>query len=297
MNPDTRAELIARIRHCNRPLEPIPTGHPVDLRPLPGIRAVLFDVYGTLLVSASGDVGSAHETTRAEALRAALEEAGLIAPGGTLPPAHGLLERIILDHHARARNEGIEYPEVDILAVWSDALAALGLPPATPRDLQRLAVAYECATNPVWPMPGMVDVLNELHHTPLPLGIVSNAQFYTPLALEALTGRGLPELGFDPGLCAWSWQLREAKPSTRLFQVVLRRLERRLNISPHQVLYVGNDRLNDIWPARRLGMQTVLFAGDRRSLRLREGDPRVAGEPPDRTVDMLSQITVLLEPA
>jgi len=32
---------------------------------------------------------------------------------------------------------------------------------------------------------------------------------------------------------------------------------------------VGNDMLNDIMPAAKLGWQTTLFAGDQRSLRLR----------------------------
>lgn len=294
MTADLAPDLMERIRRSSRPLAPIPTGHPADTRPLSGIRAVLFDVYGTLLVSGSGDVGTAHEVTRDEALREALEAAGLLPRGRPLPHGAGLLERIILQHHERARREGVEYPEVDILEVWSDALAALGLPPAPNAALRHLAVAYECATNPVWPMPGMTATLAWLAGRGLPLGIVSNAQFYTPLTLEALTGRGLQALGFDPGLCAWSWQLREAKPSPRLFRLVLRRLEKRNGIAPRAVLYVGNDLLKDILPAHRLGLKTVLFAGDRRSLRLRGDDPRVAGITPERTVTDLGQLRAIL---
>jgi putative hydrolase of the HAD superfamily len=292
---DTDHTLTEWIRRCSRPLEPVPTDHPEALGPLPGIRAVLFDIYGTLLVSGSGDVGTAHEVTRDDALRGALEEAGLLRHGQPLARSEGLLEQIILQHHERARREGIEYPEVDILEVWGDALAALGLPPAAPEALRRLAAAYECATNPVWPMPGMPEILDWLAGRGWPLGIVSNAQFYTPLTLEALTGRDLPALGFDPSLCAWSWQLREAKPSPRLFRLVLRRLEKRHGIAPQEVLYVGNDMLKDIAPARALGLRTVLFAGDRRSLRLRQGDPRVEGVRPDRTVARLSRLREILD--
>jgi putative hydrolase of the HAD superfamily len=47
---------------------------------------------------------------------------------------------------------------------------------------------------------------------------------------------------------------------------------------------------NDIWPAAAAGCQTVLFAGDARSLRLRADDPDVAGVVPDRVIIELAQI-------
>jgi putative hydrolase of the HAD superfamily len=56
------------------------------------------------------------------------------------------------------------------------------------------------------------------------------------------------------------------------------------------VLYIGNDIRNDIWPADRLGCRTALFAGDARSLRLREDDERLSDVKPDRVVTALGQI-------
>ncbi|MFO8111277.1 MAG: hypothetical protein R6T92_02100, partial [Desulfosalsimonadaceae bacterium] len=44
-------------------------------------------------------------------------------------------------------------------------------------------------------------------------------------------------------------------------------------IFPEDVLFLGNDMRNDILPARRIGFQTALFAGDRRSLRLCRDGP------------------------
>lgn len=57
-----------------------------------------------------------------------------------------------------------------------------------------------------------------------------------------------------------------------------------------EALYVGNDMLNDILPANREGFQTCLFAGDRRSLRLREQDPRCAGVAPTEVVGSLREL-------
>ena len=61
-------------------------------------------------------------------------------------------------------------------------------------------------------------------------------------------------------------------------------------ISAAEALYVGNDMLNDITPAHALGFRTALFAGDARSLRLRENDERVAGIEPDLVLTDLAQI-------
>jgi putative hydrolase of the HAD superfamily len=56
---------------------------------------------------------------------------------------------------------------------------------------------------------------------------------------------------------------------------------RNKNIAPANALYVGNDMLNDIYPAQQAGFQTALFAGDRHSLRLRENDLRCRSLSPD----------------
>ena len=51
--------LIHIIRDRSRSLLPVPTGVEAKLQYIHGIRSVLFDVYGTLFVSSSGEIGSA----------------------------------------------------------------------------------------------------------------------------------------------------------------------------------------------------------------------------------------------
>jgi putative hydrolase of the HAD superfamily len=66
------------------------------------------------------------------------------------------------------------------------------------------------------------------------------------------------------------------------------RVARRRNIAPAEALYLGNDARKDIHPAASLGFRTALFAGDARSLRLRESEPGLL--PPDAILTELSQI-------
>ena len=283
-----RQLLIECIRALSRPLEPLPTGQRLQppARPV-RTRTLIFDIYGTLLVSASGDVGTTAEDNR-DALSRALHETGLTADALALLEA---LHAAISRRHLRAREEaGVDCPEIDIRDCWAEAFAGLGLPIPPIESIERLAVEYECRINPVWPMPGASELLAWARGAGYRLGILSNAQFYTPLVLEALFGRSVAALGFEPELCLWSWQTGHGKPSPWLFETLNKRLP-----AGETPFYVGNDRLKDIWPATRLDWYTALFAGDARSLRLREDDPRVQDVHPDAVITKLIQITKIIE--
>ena len=284
--------LLRRIQALNKPLESIPTGHATRLESLHTIRAVVFDIYGTLLVSGSGDIGPAAADDHEEAFHEASLSAGLAPDWMQGSGAITLREEIVRDHEAGLA-QGVDYPEVVITEIWRRVLERL-MPTAadTPSEAQirRLAVEYECRTNPVWPIEGMLQTIKVLNESGLRLGIVSNAQFYTPLMLEALCGQSIENLGFEPGLCVWSYKQRVGKPSGHLFRTVCNNLQERFNIMASQTLYVGNDMLKDIWPASKAGMRTALFAGDARSLRLRSDDKRCNGVKPDLVIDQLEQI-------
>ena len=285
---DTLGQII---RGLSKPLEPIATGHPPQLDKVPGIRAVLFDVYGTLLISGSGEVGTARELARDDAFAEALKAIDL-APTGPVDPALQYSFDLIEKRHADGRSRGIDYPEINIVEIWTLVLERLrqdGTIPQKrydPADVKRLAVEYEARTNPVWPMPGLDKCLAELASAGLPMGIVSNAQFYTRELFPAFLERSTDDCGFAPDLQVYSYEQGFAKPGEGLYRLAAQRLEAR-EISPSETLYVGNDMLNDITPAHRVGFRTALFAGDSRSLRLRNDDPRVEGIRPNIIVTRL----------
>jgi putative hydrolase of the HAD superfamily len=288
---DEYADILRR--HCS-PLEPIPTGESPVLGPLSGVRAVLLDVYGTLFVSDSGEVGAAQQAAREAALREALTAMGTPL-SGTISPAGPFYVRWIETAHEAGRRKGIDYPEIDILDLWRamvDELVRLGSissEGAAQIDLKRLAVEYEARANPCWPMPGLRECLGTLRARGITMGIVSNAQFYTPLLFDALLQAPAEKWGIDAGLQYYSYRHGRAKPGTALFQAAAEALRGR-GIAPEEVLCVGNDMLNDVMPACAAGFRTALFAGDARSLRHRTDDARLEGVRPDLVLTQLAQL-------
>lgn len=291
---EERLEDIVRRRL--HPLVPRPTGETPRLPALPGIRAFVFDVYGTLLISASGDVGVEPDDVPAPALafREAAEAVGL-SPAPNAERAAEVYREAIDRSHARSRASGIEHPEVDAVAIWRETLERLA-PADALRDeaeLRRFALEYELRANPIWPMPNCRETLAAIRDAGLPCGIVSNAQFYTPISLAAVLDSDLPSLGFKQDLCVYSFAHGQAKPGTHLYELAAEAFAKR-GVAPAEILYVGNDLLKDAYPASQVGFRTALFAGDARSLRKREGDDRVRGFQADAVVTDLSQLLTYL---
>lgn len=285
-------ELVEILRSHSQPMEPVPTDATPKLASLGSIRAVMFDIYGTLLVSGSGDVGTV-AAAPGEAFLSACAAMGLHLKASGDDGAKQLVESI-KSFHDESHRQGIEYPEVDILAVWRRTLAELHRRQWLGEEtedvhVERLAIEYELRANPVWTMPGMKHCMDRLVRANLHLGIISNAQFFTPMLFPALLQEELPNLGFSANLCFYSYEFGRAKPDTYLFERAAESLQS-LGLSTGEVLYIGNDMLNDVMPAQTVGFKTALFAGDRRSLRLREGDTRVTGVEPNIVITKLGQL-------
>ena len=282
------------LRKHSRPLEPIPADCEPVLVELEGIQAVLFDLYGTLFISGSGEVGTSGEARCDMALAQAMAAMG-IRPLEPLDQGVEYLFETIKTAHAELRRAGIDYPEVDLIEVWREVLGELsyrGVVEMEVRqnvDLARMAVEYEARANPCWPMPGLTDCLSALRQKQIVLGIISNAQFFTPELFPALLGQEAEALGFEPDLQLYSYRYWRAKPGLDLFEKAAEVLSRR-RIEPHRVLYVGNDMLNDVLPAGKVGFRTALFAGDARSLRLRDDDPRLEKLSPQLVLTGLKQL-------
>ncbi len=211
------------------------------------VRAIIFDVYATLL-----QVGAPPADAEARWTELFAEMLGE-------PPSLSRTEfsvrssQVIAQQHAAARVRGIRCPEILWPSIVSEVLPGLSRWPTKKfeefifrqmqigRTLRLADHAGEC--------------LRHLNEKGSPLGIASNSQHYTLRELgEALHGAGLNLSLFDPHLCFWSFQNGFSKPDSHVFQILTARLEAR-GISPGETLMVGDRLDNDIQPARAHGWQ------------------------------------------
>lgn len=284
-------------------IEPIGTGEQPVIGKLEDVKAIIFDIYGTLLVSASGDINQAE--ILGSNLKKALKEAHYQFKGKDLEDNDKIIAdllarfvKLIHTHHDRQRESGIRFPEVDIRKVWED-LVEYGiseniLKKSKDSDPVKLTFVFELLSNQVWPMPHMEEVLEYLKGKGFPMGIVSNAQFYTPVMMNYfLTQKiihGNDIKYFDPELTVFSFNLLKAKPDKTIFEPVINTLEKKYGIAAGESVFIGNDMYKDIYPANATGMKTVFFAGDKRSLRLRKDMTEVKGLRPDAVITDLEQL-------
>lgn len=244
------------------PLSPVPTTLCQSGNLKKKIKCMIFDIYGTLFISGSGDIGIAKKKV-AEAYE--LEQ--LLIKFKIRKTRKAVLNDLfaaIEKKHDELRKQGIDFPEVEIDRIWMSILKNNDL--VTVREF---AAMFEMVVNPVYPMPNLKEMLSACKKSKVLLGIISNAQFYTPYLFEWLLDSDLKELGFHPDLILFSYKSGHAKPSPFMFQSAVERLKG-LNVPADSALYIGNDMLNDIYPAKNAGFNTALFAGDARSLRLRK---------------------------
>jgi putative hydrolase of the HAD superfamily len=263
-------------------LSPLPTSMRPGGRITKPIRCIIFDIYGTLFISAAGDISLAQKTTpEARRLQRLLQKFNIRkTPQDLIRELHQTIE----DEHRRLIQNGIDYPEIKIDQIWQRILDTGDLD-----SVRRFAIEYELIVNPVFPMPHLDKTLTACRERNLTMGLLSNAQFFTPLLFEWFLQATPQDLGFDSKLIFLSYQLERAKPSLAAFEKAAAVMNT-MGLSPAASLYVGNDMLNDIYPAKQLGFQTALFAGDARSLRLRTDDARCANLSADLVLTDLSQL-------
>ena len=250
------------------------------------IQCLLFDIYGTLFISGSGDISIARQSSQG------LEKIGqLLRRFDIDTPAETIIKTFfdtIEAQHQVLKKQGSIYPEVKIDEIWK---AVLNLDKWD--TARKFALEYELIVNPVYPMPNLKEMLDACKSAKTVMGIISNAQFYTPYLFQWFLGADPEKLSFDSDLTLYSFQHGCAKPSAYLFETARKRLQNR-GIAPEKVLYVGNDMLNDIWPASLAGFKTALFAGDARSLRLRQKVPECKGLSADLIITDLKQVRAYL---
>lgn len=294
-------DLLDKLEH----LQPVATSIKPNYTANNNIKACIFDIYGTLLISSSGDIDLSDISNTY--LIKAFNESG-VEVINSLDMSASFFEEIIKafdetikKHHAASKSNGIPYPEVNIIDIWTEVLdyyqkkRFIKLTPSF--DIHRMTSVFEVLSNRIYPMPYAREVLQEINNRGIPMGVISNAQFYTPVIMNYFLSDKIidtEEIKYiNPNLTVYSYKERKAKPDVSLFDKVKHNLAG-MGIEPQQAVFIGNDMLKDVYTANKAGFKTILFAGDKRSLRMRHNKPEVAGLKADYVITDLRQILEII---
>src|SRR5262249_12753449 len=218
----------------------------------------------------------------------------------------GTLYRRALDDQKLLPSPGEKHPEIAAERVWEDIIKKLfqkeyqfdaGFYGSLNEYNRTVAYFFHASLQGTACYPGAAAALAHVKERGLAQGLLADAQCFTLVQLQ----RGLTQQHaaasldslVDPDLRMLSFEQRAKKPSERLFRQMLQLLHQR-GIEPNQVLHIGARMSADIVPARRCGMRTGLFAGDKGSLQASAKELKDAATRPDVLLTDLEQIKEII---
>lgn len=278
------------------------------LKAMPEIRAVLWNVYGTLLAIPGGELWFEHPTqfVMDVALDKTVQEFKMWGSMSRKPgqPADylGQMYGKVLAEQRTVAGGGERFPDVLSERVWEAILKKLlqkeyrfdaGFFGALNELSQKVAYFFHASLQGTACYEGAAAALRAVQNAGLAQGLLGDGQCFTRMQLQRGVARQdasakLDDL-LDADLCVLSCDLRGKKPSERLFKHALAALGQR-GIPAGQVLHVGSRMQQDVVPARRMGMRTALFAGDRGSLQATPEQLKDQTTRPDVMLTELGQI-------
>jgi FMN phosphatase YigB (HAD superfamily) len=275
---------------------------------LPEVRVVLWNIYGTLLAISGGELYFEHPAkfVMDVALDKTIQEFKMWGSMSRKPgqPADYLRQiyNNLLAEQRTLPAGGEKYPEIAADRLWEAFIKKLmqkdyqfdaGFYGSLNEFSRKVAYFFHASLQGTACNERAVQALRHVKEAGLAQGLLADAQCFTLVQLERGLAKQdasakLDEL-FDSELRVCSYEVRARKPSERLFRHLLPVLAER-DIAPERVLHIGARAALDIGPARRLGMRTGLFAGDKASLQATREQMKESATRPDILLTELDQI-------
>ena len=212
------------------------------------VRAVILDIYGTLL-----EVGPPAPDADARWQRLCRDLLGA-EPRLSRLQFSVASSHVIARHHQDAQARGIPWPEVHWPSVVAEVIPEVAR--LSRHDQEEFLFRQIQTDHSTRMAPETAAALHWLKDRPGLLGIASNAQAYTLRELtEALATHALGMDLFESRLCFWSFEHGFSKPDPHVFQILTARLSA-LGIPPRDTLMVGDRLGNDIEPAKAHAWRT-----------------------------------------
>jgi FMN phosphatase YigB (HAD superfamily) len=294
--------------------EMVPARATPFVKPLPGIRAVTWSIYGTLLRISDGELLHDHpqELRMQVAMDKTVREFNMWNSMTRRPgePWRQMYEQYAtLVEHRRLSGSGRkgDVTEVDSQAVWRTVVERLQVKDyrydtsiyGDEDDLaEKIAYFFHSSLQGTEGSPGAARTLLAVREAGLKQTLLGNAQCFTLVqllrGLEAQSTLPPPEDLFASDCLTLSYRDGVRSPSSSLYQNGAIRL-RNAGFAPHEVLHVGCRLGDDLAFAKAVGMRTALYAADRIALRATKEEIADPLFRPDRLLTDLSQLRDVLE--
>jgi len=269
------------------------------LAAMPQIKLVTWNIYGTLLSISGGELYFRHpqKLIMDLALEKTVQEFKMWGSMSRKPgqPSEymGEIHGKIFDDLRMAPSFGEKHPEIQSEHIWEGVLKRL-LQKEYKYDeetygsmtdyTRKIAYFFHVSMQGTACYPGVASAMEHVASCGVKQGVIADGQCFTLLQLQRGLGQQrcatpLNQL-IEPEFCALSFVQKSRKPSERLFRPVLQAAQAR-GIAPLQILHIGSRLTNDLAVARKLGMRTGLYAGDKESLEFSREQLKAPATRPD----------------
>jgi FMN phosphatase YigB (HAD superfamily) len=283
------------------------------LNPLPGIKAVAWNVYGTLLRIADGELLHQHpQAIRMEvALDKTIQEFNMWnsmtrKPGKPSDYMGQKYNNVVDEQRMASSGRKGDITEVDSAKVWLKLLGMLdkkdyqydaSLYGSMEHLAEKVAYFFHASLQGTEAAPHAHEALLTLSAAGFRQGIIADGQVFTVAQLvHALRVQGNVSSSngfFQPELNTLSYVEGIRKPSKALF---LRAMDRfnKAGLDPSQVLYISSRVRDDLSVAKSLNMRTALYAAEKLGLHATPDDMKDPELRPDRLITDLNQVRDLV---
>lgn len=281
--------------------------------PIPGIRVVLWNLYGTLLRVADGEL--LHETPDKLRMEVALDKtirefnmwySMTRKPGAPWEYMYRIYHRIVEDLKLAGTRRKGDVPEVNSAHVWRKVLDKLvqkeyEYDVAQYGDLdelsEKIALFYHQTLQGHEAAPEAARTVTTIADAGLYQSLLADAQCFSVAQLLSDLRDQEPTTPlatlFRSDLWTLSYLAGVRKPSMSLFAAAYRKVKS-LGLEPEQVLYISSRVAGDLAIAKSVGFHTAIYAGEKLGLSLTAADLQDADTCPDRLLTAHSQVRDVL---
>ena len=279
------------------------------LKAMPQVRAVTWSLYGTLLRIVGGQLLFEHpqKFVMEIALDKTVQEFKMWGAMSRKPgqPSEymGQIYHRVLSDLQLAPSPGEKFPEIAAERIWEAILKKLqqkdykydaAFYGPIGEYCRKIAYFFHASLQGTACQEGASAALEHVYRAGLKQTLLADAQCFSFVQLkrgliEQRCGASAEEL-VSPPAAALSCEVGGRKPSERLFKHCLSKL----GLPADQVLHVGARLSIDLAPAKKLGMRTALFAGDKESLQATKEQLKDPATRPDVLLTELGQIAEIV---